>query len=358
MIFRRAKGIKSEVTIWANGEGVRKRFALCFQIRVVATSDEREGLVIMTIMVQVSSQKFAAGVGGNNSPFAPPPQGKRPNLKVHIIGLVSRNYWERLPNKIDFSGVLKKVLKILDNDTNKCDTVLFSSWSIIRPLSVKKILSAIEPTNIKAVLYEEFALGLPKPRKFPAKSGASRFVVCYRKNGAWHEYKFNQLFGSLNPREKDRKEAKDAGWKVDDWMEAKARCLINRLPERVLGNCCVILCGESNIVRRRGTGKDVEVHDESHFKKAMPKNVRIVLNPGHDRMGPRMNTKRKFLSKAPSRWVLCVWNKGRKDKQGEQKFDGQGPAWMVFRDGKRLDPLPTKLQGFENAVEWGVVTCR
>ncbi|MGH9374734.1 MAG: hypothetical protein ACRD1J_01040, partial [Terriglobia bacterium] len=140
--------------------------------------------------------------------------------------------------------MLREALNKLEKE--KCDTILFSLWSIVRPFSVKKHLSAMDLRHIKAVLYEEFDLNgkiskkdLPKLRMFPAKPGCSRSVVCYRKNGTWHEYKFNGVFGSLTPEAPDKEEAKAAGCKVRDWMDAKAKCLINRLPERAWGNCCV-----------------------------------------------------------------------------------------------------------------------
>lgn len=313
----------------------------------------------MTITAQHSSQTVPLDASKKSAPCpsSSPPTGQRPSLKVRRIGLVSRNCWDKLPRKFDFSGVLREVLDLLDKDPHKCDMVVFSLWSIIRPFSVKKHLSAMNPRHIKAVLYEEFRLkeninkkDIPRQKKFPAKPGCSRFVVCYRKNGAWHEYKFKGVFGSLNPSERDREEAKAAWWKVEDWMDAKAKCLVNRLPERVLGNCCVIVCGESNIVRRRREGKNVEIHDESHIKKAMPKNVRIVLNPGHDRMGPRMNPKREFLSKAPGRWVLCIWNKGK-------ERDGKDP-WMAFRNGKPETRKIGRVEEPPSELEVGVVSCR
>ena len=129
------------------------------------------------------------------------------------------------------------------------------------------------------------------------------------------------------------------------------------MPIRTMGNCCVLICGESNIVRRRREGNDVKVHDESHIKKAMPKNVRIVLNPGHDRMGPRMNPKREFLSKAPGRWVLCVWSKGKRNKYGKER-DGKKPAWMVFCNGERKIKTIKQLGNLPKGLEAGVVDCR
>jgi hypothetical protein len=256
---------------------------------------------------------------------------------------------------MDFSGVLGEVLIKLEE--KKCDTVVFSLWSIIQPFSVRKQLTGMNPRHIRAVLYEEFALDTSKKNKFPEKRGSGRFVVCYRKNGAWHEYKFSGVFGSLSPGKEDKDEAKAAGRKVEDWMRAKANCLVDQIPARTMGDCCVLICGESNIVRRRLEGNKVEVHDELQVKSKMPKSLRIVLNPGHDRMGPRMNLKREFLSKAPGRWVLCVWNKGKKDKNGKER-DGKKPAWMAFRDGKQVTETIEPLKNAPNGLEVGVVDCR
>jgi len=317
----------------------------------------------MTITARFSSQKFAAGATKNSSPCPRPPTGKRPSLKVRRVGLVSRNYWNKLPNKIDFSGVLRKVLSKLEE--KKCDTVLLSLWSIILPFSVKEHLSAMRLRHIKVVLYEEFALNgkiserdLRKLRKFPEKPNSSRFVVCYRKNGVWREYKFNGVFGSLNPRKRDREEAKAAGLKIKEWMRGKANCLVNQMPIRTMGNCCVLICGESNIVRRRRRreDKEVKIYDESQIKRAMRENLRIVLNPGHDRMGPRMNLKREFLSERPTRWVLSVWNKGKRGKHGKER-DGKKPAWMVFNGGRKIKTIK-QLGNLPNGLEAGVVDCR
>src|SRR5262249_48069684 len=144
----------------------------------------------VTVTEQLGSKKPVAGTAKKDSPCASPPTGKRPTLKTRRIGLVSRNYWEKLPRKIDFSGVLKRVLIFLDSDTQKCDTVLFSLWSIIRPFSVPQLLSGMSLTHIKAVLYEEFDLkddvteeGIPKQKSFPAKPKSTRFVVCHRTDG-------------------------------------------------------------------------------------------------------------------------------------------------------------------------------
>ena len=76
----------------------------------------------MTVTEHFGSKEAAAGTAKQDSPCPPAPTGKRPNLKTRRIGLVSRNYWEKLPRKNDFSGVLKRVLAFLDSDAQKCDS--------------------------------------------------------------------------------------------------------------------------------------------------------------------------------------------------------------------------------------------
>jgi len=308
----------------------------------------------MTITAHPSSRKLGGGSARVSSPCQTQlPAGKRPKLNIRTIGLVSRNYWDKLPRKRDFSGNLDEVLTILDN--KRCDTVLFSLWSIIRPFSVKKHLSAMKLKHIKAVFYEEFAMDTAEKKKFPAKPGSSRFVVCHCKDGVWHEYKFNGFFASLMPNNVDKKAASVAGWNIKTWMRAKAECLVTRLPERMLGNSCVLICGESNIVRRRHRSKKWKIHDESHIKEAMPGSLKIVLNPRHDRMGPRMNLKREFLSKAPERWVLCVWNKKKRPGKGRNE---KSHAWTAFYNGKRRTEKIEPIENAPNGLEVGVIDCR
>ena len=114
---------------------------------------------------------------------------------------------------------------------------------------------------------------------------------------------------------------------IDDFVK-------NDLPKRILGNCCVLLCGETNGVKYSKTDK--KIHDTFGLKKAIPPNVDVVLNPIHDRMTRfEMKLKRQFLSKK-NRWVISIWNKGKQDKNGKVK-DGSSPAWTVFYNGNELE---------------------
>jgi hypothetical protein len=105
-----------------------------------------------------------------------------------------------------------------------------------------------------------------------------------------------------------------------------------------LGNCVVLLCGESNGVKY--SKSDKSIHDTYGLAGAIPKEVNIVLNPVHDRMTRfEMNLKREFLSRN-NRWVISVWNKGKQDKNGRIK-DGFDAAWTVYNNGERkiVEPI-------------------
>ena len=65
-----------------------------------------------------------------------------------------------------------------------------------------------------------------------------------------------------------------------------------------------------------------------------------------------MPLKRQFLSKN-KRWVISVWNKGKKDKNGNTR-DGKKPAWMVFFDGKEVI-VPIEKEYNKYNVEVGIL---
>jgi hypothetical protein len=234
---------------------------------------------------------------------------KTPRLKISKLGVVSRDYSVKYPNGYrDFSYGMTNVLKMLDQ--KKCDAVLFSLYGIDARRSYSPLSSLKKINNIKAVFLEKFKDG--KDRDI------ENYVVYHRKSKRWDKYELEQLFGSLT--------------------EISAKKLVefvqNEMPKRNLGNCCVLLCGETNGVKYSKNEKRVK--DSFGLRAAISNEAKIVLNPIHDRMTrPEMPLKRRFLS-ANDRWVVSVWNKGRKDKSGKVK-DGKGPAWMIFHNGKKIE---------------------
>jgi len=245
-------------------------------------------------------------------------QGMAPKLNIKKIGIVSRDYRCKFPNgRRDFSYALPEVLKLLDD--KGCDAAILSLFSIIPQKSrgLRKVLIRLRLKGIRAIFLEEFQ---DRPNKRPQKKQrkSKRYVVYHRSNGRWLEYEFHQQFGSIT-----------------DYPHSKILSFVSdHMPKRILGNCCVLLCGESNVVKY--SPKDKKVHDPFGIRAVIPQKTNIILNPVHDRMTRfEMKLKRGFLS-TRGRWVISVWNKGKEDKNGNVK-DGSGPAWTVFHNGVSND---------------------
>lgn len=265
-----------------------------------------------------------------------------PRLKVTKIGIVSRDYRDKYRNGFrDFSEVMSRVLALLDEE--HCDTVLFSLFSIIPRSSFSPLMHLRHLRHIKSVHYEEFTGWRFTKGKWKKTSNKAngRYVVLHRRSSGWREYAFSQTFGSLSPLTKNNKQI------ISDFVR-------DEMPKRVLGNCCILLCGESNGVRYRR--RDGKVHDDFHLREAIPQSVTIVLNPVHDRMTRfEMRLKRRFLSEN-GRWVISVWNKGKADRSGRIR-DGKSPAWNLFHNGQEMTmtikPTPNEL-----ALEIGIIDVR
>jgi len=256
-----------------------------------------------------------------------------PSLTINKLGIVSRNYTFKFPNGYrDFSHVMPDVLKSLDK--NKCDAVLFSLYSIVPRKSFDLHASLRRLRNIKMVLFEKFIDGQNCPPRGREYRCPLQYVIYHRTLKRWQKYELKQWYGTLK--------------------EIGPRCMAcfveNELPRRVLGNCCVLICGETNGVHY--SDRDRRVHDDFCLREKIPRNVKIILNPIHDRMGYDHKTipKRKFLSEN-ERWTVSVWNKGKKYKNGKVKKENQ-PAWTVYHDGEEIAVAPMKKQF---GVEVGII---
>ena len=245
--------------------------------------------------------------------------GSAPLLCIAKLGLVSRDYNKLYENGYrDFSNSLAEVLQVLDD--NGCDAVLFSFSSIIPRVDFQVISLLKNLKNINVVFLEEFE----EKEKISAKNEKQierenkRFVVyyCNKNSGEWSRYIFNQQFSTLTRQP----------------IEKILSFVKNELPRRILGNCLVLLCGETNGVKYSKKRNCVE--DKTYgLRKAIPKEATIILNPIHDRMTRfEMKLKRSFLSEN-DRWIISVWNKGRKDRNGKKR-DGLQPPWTVYHNGE------------------------
>ena len=252
-----------------------------------------------------------------------------PKLNIQRIGLVSRHYNQDYGNGYpDFSASFRPVLKFLDDAG--CDTVLFSLFSFI-PRADFDVFAHLRLTHIQALCFEEFVLDA-KGERHP---GA--YVVGVQNAFGWQQYRVHQVFSRLSNQSPLRLQQ----FVQDQFVH-----------QRLLGNACLILCGESNGVKYVPAVKSVQ--DLFGLRQAIPENVSIVLNPVHDRMTRfEMLMKRCFLS-AENRWVISVWNKGRLNKLGQTR-DGKRPAWSVFHQEKAVI-VPAIANPW--AVEMGILDLR
>ncbi len=233
-----------------------------------------------------------------------------PNLTVRRIGLVSRDYNQDLGNGYkDFSATVAHMLPFLDNAG--CDLVLFSLYSFI-PRKGFDVLAGLELHTVRCLCFEEFVFDRKGNRK------AGTYVVMVRTDDGWRQHRVQQAFGTL------------AG---------QPELVIHRFVQqefaqrRILGNCCLIICGESNAVKYSPMQK--RVVDAFGLRQAIPREVSVILNPVHDRMTRfEMLYKRRFLSEG-NRWVISVWNKGKINSLGVTR-DGTQPAWTVFHNGESV----------------------
>jgi hypothetical protein len=257
-------------------------------------------------------------------------KSKPTDIKIQILGIVSRDYNYRYPNGYrDFSYTFNDILKYFDE--KKCDSVSFSLFTIVPRIgfNINKYLKELK--NIKALFVEEF--NDKEPRE------VVQYVVYYRAQNNWKVYYLSQKFGSLKYNK--------------DFEKKCIKPFLQETKDRIIGNCAIILCGETNIVKC--SKPENIIIDQYDYLKLIPNNVDLFLNPIHDRMTRyEMPMKRKFLS-GNNRWTVSVWNKGRKDKNGKIK-DGTKPAWTVFHNNEEIeikrieDPILTKMK-----IEMGIL---
>ncbi len=249
------------------------------------------------------------------------------DITVRKVGIVARDYRVRFPNGYrDFSHSLPDILNLLDKEG--CDTALFSLYSII-PRAGYDILPTLPHfANLKMICLEEF-------RDCRNGRKAGHYVVYYRAPDGWEEYRFLQAFGRVN-------------WQTQH--EDLTDFAQNGIHRRVFGSACILVCGETNGVKYDKIGAK-NIYDPCGVRAAIPPRVQVILNPVHDKMTRfEMMLKRRFLSEN-GRWVISVWNKGKRDCNGRVK-DGSGPPWTVFKDGC-LQNLSKVDNGF--GVEVGIL---
>ena len=117
-----------------------------------------------------------------------------PNLmNIKKIGIVSRDYGIEDKNQFrDFSYAFENILLHLDKQG--CDSVIFSLYTLVerKSFDVKKTLNDIKTNNIKTIFIEEFS---DNKKKNERKEGD--FVIYFKDNNIWQEYRLTQKFGKL-----------------------------------------------------------------------------------------------------------------------------------------------------------------
>jgi len=272
-------------------------------------------------------------------------KNKRPDLKTvnsiktpnitHIkkIGIVSRDYRKKDENGFrDFSYTFKNILLHLNNQD--CDSVIFPMYTLVKreDFDAIQILNQLRIDNLKTIFIAEFTDGIER------ESGD--YIIYYKNKDEWQEYRLVQKFSSLKYTQSFKN-------KIIEPFKSE----VNN--QRLLGNCTVLLSGESNIVKFSQTRERVE--DQFQYLDLLNQDTPIILNPVHERMmRHEIKLKRQFLSEQ-GRWVISVWNKGKADKNGKVK-NSKNPAWMVFYNGKEkqikpiINNIPTQLN-----IEIGVI---
>jgi hypothetical protein len=163
-------------------------------------------------------------------------------------------------------------------------------------------------------------------------------LVFYRTGNKWHRHILGgRCFGFASLRGVPK-------WRVERFVQDVKQ-------HRILGNCCVLICGESNgVPYHQNTG----VRDDFNLRRSLPKGVTVVLNPVHDWMSRHeMKKKRCYLSEN-NRWVISVWNRGKRDTNGKRR-DATGPPWTVFHAGREIALEPRQNQ---IGVDIGIVEIR
>ena len=231
------------------------------------------------------------------------------NLNISKIGIVTRDYREINGNS-DFSKNIIEILEYLDS--KGCDSVLFSLYTLLENNSLK-IETLEKLKNIKTIFIEEFEFN-------NGERNVKRYKVYYKQANKWGINEFTQKFGTLKYTKKFNREI------ITPFIEEVKE-------KRIMGNCIVLLCGETNIVKYSKKTKIIE--DPFDFIKQIPSTTKIILNPIHDKMTRfEMKLKRQFLS-MDDRIVVSVWNKGKTFSNGQTR-DGNKPPWTIYFNGEEI----------------------
>lgn len=228
-------------------------------------------------------------------------------MSTNRIGIVTHLYLDEDGKSKDFKNTYVKILNYLDREL--CDTVIFSLYTLhISEIdNFEKFISKLK--NIKKIFIDSFIENEKNINFFEHIT----FVIDERVNKITNK----QMFTSSDSIDKD------------DVIKFRE----NFKESRVIDDCALLICGEINLFTTNQDNYSVE--DKYEIIPLIERNVKIVINQGHDEMGrPHyVKAKRKFLSKN-GRYLISVWNKGKKpidfDPENSKKY------WEIYHDGTEI----------------------
>lgn len=266
----------------------------------------------------------------NGGRAAGPAEALLAGMRLRRIGLVSRDYRPTNANRRGRGFGPEDVRRALAFlDAKKCDTALFSLHTLRGAPDAR--LFAGRYNHLRHVFLEYLDSEPPVN------------VAWLRHGRVWSQSRYGQRFSvSKAP------------------LTGKTRLLDDvRTGVRISGNATVLLCGETNIVHYNRGKRRIE--DPLRYRAALSvggQDVSVILNPVHDLMiRYEMVLKRAFLSR-PKRWVISVWNRGKRSRSGRRLRAEAGAAWTVFHDGRQVDCriLDTTACAFDDtSIQVGVV---
>jgi len=238
------------------------------------------------------------------------------------IGLVSRNY--QVTN--DFSEYMPKLIDIADK--NNCDTLIYSMWSLddsIKKVTKNQVFQ--NSKNIKRVILETGNFDL----------------MSDLKTEIWFKDK-NEPRIIFQRFAKAREE------------EYKKELIVERFFERIIEDCFILLCGETNIIKYKQKLKRLD--DKYHLIDIFEQfEINFIFNPVHDYMiRHEMKKKRAFLS-LNNRYVISIWNTGKISSTGKKIAEAKIP-WTVFFNGQdvtgRVDEISPVISG-NHDIRFGIL---
>jgi len=224
--------------------------------------------------------------------------------QIRKVALISHNYGEyNSYNLQDYSEHFARINSFCDD--HGCDTVLYALWTWDQdspvPLTNASVFGGL--CQVQRVLLEH-----------------------------WHK-PWNYDYVEIWQRGSQKRKAVQRFERSGD-SERRKETFINELPDRMILQALLVLCGESGIIKEKEKGVFI---DNFGFLDRLDKlNVRLILNPIHDYMAPNyqngrpggvdVREKRRHYSRN-RRTVVSVWNQGRRDRN-------VAAPWTVFHDGQ------------------------